>query len=492
MNGQGKSDNLVVPVTPSNKGNGEPLPAEKVEGSELAKGNLKWRNRSRTQGRGDLQNALLRIRQAAAKDKQQRFTTLWHHVYNVDRLREAYFNLKSEAAPGVDGQSWQEYGKNLEANLQDLSRRLRCGAYRAKPVKRVYIPKDDGRERPIGIPVLEDKLVQRAMVAVLQAVYEQDFVGFSYGFRPGRSAHNALDALTVGILRRKVNWILDADIRGFFDTINHEWLGKFVEHRIADQRVIRHISKWLKAGVLEEGKRIQVEEGSPQGGSISPMLANIYLHYVFDLWANQWRKHSSHGDVIIVRYADDIIVGFQHRSDAERFKAELKQRFLKFSLKLHPDKTRLIEFGRFAGERRTSRGKGKPETFDFLGFTHICGMARNGGFTVLRRPMKKRIRAKLKEIKIDLRRRMHQPIPTVGRWLRSVLNGWYRYYAVPFTYPILAVFRHRMAWLWFRSINRRSQRSRTNWERMSPLIEQWLPTPRIMHLHPKERLTVRT
>jgi RNA-directed DNA polymerase len=492
MHGHGKSDNLVVPETPSNKGNGEPLLAEKVEGSELAKGNLRWQNRSRTQGRGDLQNALLRIRQAAAKDKQQQFTTLWHHVYNIDRLREAYFNLKSGAAPGVDGQSWQEYGKNLGVNLQDLSHRLRRGAYRAKPVKRVYIPKDDGRERPIGIPVLEDKLVQRAMVAVLQAVYEQDFVGFSYGFRPGRSAHNALDALTVGILRRKVNWILDADIRGFFDTINHEWLGKFVEHRIADQRVIRHINKWLKAGVLEEGKRIQVEEGSPQGGSISPILANIYLHYVFDLWANQWRKHSSHGDVIIVRYADDITVGFQHRSDAERFKTELKQRFLKFSLKLHPDKTRLIEFGRFAGERRASRGKGKPETFDFLGFTHICGMARNGGFTVLRRPMKKRIRAKLKEIRIDLRRRMHQPIPTVGRWLRSVLNGWYRYYAVPFTYPILAVFRHRVAWLWFRSINRRSQRSRTNWKRMSPLIEQWLPTPRIMHPHPKERLTVMT
>ena len=443
-------------------------------------------------GSKDLQNALERIRQAAARDKEQRFTTLWHHVYNVARLREEYKNLKSNASPGVDGQTWQDYGKDLEANLQDLSGRLQRGGYHARPVKRVYIPKADGRLRPIGITTLEDKIVQRATVAVLQAVYEEDFKGFSYGFRPSRGAHHALDALSVGIERRKVNWILDADIRGFFDAIDHGWLTKFVEHRIADRRVIRHIKKWLKAGVLENGLRSQTEVGSPQGGSISPLLANIYLHYAFDLWADQWRKRNARGEVIIVRYADDIVVGFQHRVEAERFQKEMRDRFSRFNLELHAEKTRLIEFGRYAGSDRSGRGDGKPETFDFLGFTHICGKSRGGDFALHRRPMKKRMRAKLREIKENLRKRMHLPIPEVGQWLHLVVGGWYRYYAVPRSYKVLSSFRFQVAWLWYRTLRRRSQKSSITWTRMYRLLEHWLPKPRILHPYPSERLRVTT
>ena len=443
-------------------------------------------------GSDDLQSALERIRQAAAKDKQLRFTALWHHVYNEARLREEYNNLKPNAAPGVDGQTWRDYGKDLEANLQDLSGRLQRGGYRARPVRRVYIPKADGRLRPIGITTLEDKIVQRTTVAVLQAVYEEDFKGFSYGFRPGRGAHNALDALSVGIERRKVNWILDTDIRGFFDAIDHEWLIKFVEHRIADRRVIRHIKKWLKAGVLENGVRAQTEVGSPQGGSVSPLLANIYLHYAFDLWAEQWRRRDARGEVIIVRYADDIVVGFEHRAEAERFQKEMKERFSRFNLELHAEKTRLIEFGRFAGSDRSGRGAGKPETFDFLGFTHICGKTRRGDFALHRRPMKKRMRAKLREIKENLRKRMHLPIPELGRWLKSVVGGWYRYYAVPRSYKVLSSFRFQVAWLWYRTLGRRSQKCSITWTRMYRLLEHWLPKPRILHPYPSERLRVTT
>ena len=320
----------------------------------------------------DLQSALERIRQVACRDKGARFTALWHHVYNVDRLREAYFSLKRNAAPGVDGETWQHYGEDLEGNLQELCTRLKRGAYRAKPVRRVYIPKADGRQRPLGVTALEDKVVQRAVVKVLNAIYESDFLGFSYGFRPGRNPHNALDALYVGIMRKRVNWMLDADIRGFFDAIDHEWLMKFVEHRIADQRVLRHIKKWLNAGVMEDGKRTQAEKGTPQGGSVSPLLANVYLHYVFDLWVHQWRKRHARGEVIIVRFADDFTVGFQYREDAERFLEELRERFQRFHLELHPEKTRLMEFGRYAAENRKRRGEGKPESFDFLGITHTC------------------------------------------------------------------------------------------------------------------------
>jgi group II intron reverse transcriptase/maturase len=421
-----------------------------------------------------------------------RFTALLHHVYNPDTLREAYFSLKRDAAPGVDGQTWKAYGEALEENLQDLSARLKRGAYRAKPVRRAYIPKADGRQRPLGVPVLEDKIVQRATVEVLNAIYETDFVGFSYGFRPGRSPHHALDALYTGLLTRKVDWVLDADIRGFFDAIDHGWLVKFVEHRIADRRVVRLIQKWLNAGVLEDGTRTRSEEGTPQGGSASPLLANIYLHYVFDLWVQQWRGRHARGDMIVVRFADDFIVGFQHKSEAARFLAELRERFRKFHLELHPDKTRLLEFGPFAAANRRRRGRGKPETFNFLGFTHICGKKRNGRFTVLRQTMRKRMQAKLNEVKAELRRRRHDPIPEVGRWLRSVVGGHIRYYGVPMNGPALFVFRFQVGGLWQRALSRRSQTGFVCWERMRRLVETWLPPARVCHPYPLRRMGVIT
>jgi group II intron reverse transcriptase/maturase len=405
---------------------------------------------------------------------------------------EAYYNLKRKASPGVDGQTWQGYGENLEGNLQDLSRRLQHGAYRAKPVRRTYIPKTDGRQRPIGVTALEDKIAQRAAVEVLGAIYETDFKGFSYGFRPGRSAHDALDALAVGIRFRKVNWVLDADIRGFFDTIDHEWLTRFIEHRIADRRVVRHIRKWLKAGVLEEGKYLSAEEGTPQGGSVSPLLGNIYLYYVLDLWADQWRHKQANGDVIIVRYADDCVFGFQYRSEAEKFLKELRERLGKFNLELNEHKTRFIEFGRFAAGDRERRCNGKPETFEFLGFTHICGRDRNGKFIVLRHTIRKRMQAKLKALKQELRYRMHFAIPHVGRWLGSVLRGHYRYYGVPNNGRAISSFRHYVTRLWFKTLRRRSQRTRVNWERMGRLVKRWLPNPKIQHPYPEQRLRVFT
>jgi group II intron reverse transcriptase/maturase len=492
MNERGKSDSLIVPGKLPNKGCGALRPAEGVEGRGLAEGNLFQQTRSRTQSRRDLQHALGRIRQAARKDKKLRFTALWHHVYNEERLRKAYFSLKRKAAPGVDGETWQHYGQNLEENLRDLSERLQRGAYRAKPVKRTYIPKADGRQRPIGVTTLEDKIVQRAVTEVLGAIYETDFKGFSYGFRPGRSAHDALDALAVGIRWKKVSWVLDADIRGFFDAIDHEWLVKFVEHRIADRRVIRHIRKWLKAGVMEEGKQLPTEEGTPQGGSISPLLANIYLHYVLDLWAAQWRRKQAEGDVIIVRYADDVVFGFQYRWEAERFLADLRERLRKFNLELHEDKTRLIEFGRFAAKNRKRRGEGKPESFNFLGFTHICGRDRNGKFVVLRHTMRERLRAKLRAIRKELKQRLHMPIPVIARWLRSVLRGHYNYYGVPRNGRALNALRFYVGRLWFKCFYRRSQRTRSNWERLNRLIKRWLPYPKIRHPYPEQRLRVFT
>ena len=433
-----------------------------------------------------------RIRQAACRDKQLRFTTLWHHVYDIEHLRGAYFSLKRNAAPGVDGETWRHYGEQLEENLQVLSDRLKRGAYRAKPVKRAYIPKPDGRQRPLGVTTLEDKIVQRATVEVLNAIYETDFLGFSYGFRPGRSPHDALNALYAGIMTRKVSWVLDADIRGYFDAISHEWLVKFIEHRIVDRRVIRHIKKWLNAGVLEDGSRTYSEEGVPQGGSISPVLANVYLHYVFDLWVEQWRHRQAAGEVIVVRFCDDFVVGFQYQQDAEGFLEALKQRLRKFNLDLHEDKTRLIEFGRFAVQNRKRQGQGKPETFDFLGFTHICGKTRKGKFTVLRYTVAKRMRAKLVEIKSELKRRLHWPVPVVGKWLRVVLLGHYRYYGVPGNIRKIGAFKYHLSLLWFRTLRRRSQRYRLVWERMSRLINRWLPRPRICHTYPDLSLYVKT
>ena len=466
--------------------------AEDVEGRELAKGKTDEQTRVRTQRRSALQRALDRLRQAARRDHAKPLTALWHHVYDINRLREAYDGLNRDAAPGVDGQTWAAYGENLEANLRDVSDRLKRGAYPARPVERVYIPKPDGRQRPIGIPTLEDTIVQRATVEVLNAIYEGDFRGFSYGFRPGRSPHDALDAVTVGIEKRHVNWVLDADIRGFFDAIDHAWRVKFIEHRIGDQRVVRHMQKWLQAGVLEEGQWHAQAEGTPQGGSVSPLAANIYLHYVLDLWADRWRRQYARGDVIIVRYADDFIVGFEHRDDAERFWSELRDRMGQFNLELHPEKTRLIEFGRFAAERRQRRAQGKPATFDFLGFTHICSKTRNGKFTVRRKTIAQRLRKKLQAVKDTLRRRMHWPIPQQGAWLKSVLLGHYRYYAVPRNGSLLTVFRDTIMRYWCQTLRRRSQRHRTTWPRMYALAEQWLPKPHILHPYPAQRLCVTT
>lgn len=501
MNERGKSDGPIVPAKSSNNADGGRLDrshpassaAERAEGRGPVKGNPQEGDTLRTQDRDGVQSALARVRQAACKDKKLRFTTLLHHIYNPAMLRKAYFGLKRNAAPGVDGQTWRSYGRDLEANLQDLSARLKRGAYRAKPVRRAYIPKPDGRRRPLGVTALEDKIVQRATVGVLNAIYETDFLGFSYGFRPGRGQHNALDALYTGLLTRKVNWVLDADIRGFFDAIDREWLMKFVEHRIADRRVVRLIRKWLNAGVLADGVRTNSETGTVQGGSISPLLANIYLHYAFDLWVQQWRTTRARGDVIVVRYADDFIVGFQYRGEAERFQAALRQRFAKFGLQLHPDKTRLIEFGPWAAHNRRKRGLGKPETFDFLGFTHICATKRsNGYFTVLRQTMRKRLTAKLAEVKAELKRRMHDPVPEVGRWLRSVVGGHFRYYGVPMNSPALDTFRFQAVRLWHRAMCRRSQRGRIRWDRMYRLVARYLPRVRIYHPYPLRRLGVIT
>jgi group II intron reverse transcriptase/maturase len=493
MHGRGKSDSPKVPRKSSNKDGRSAAPsAEGTEGRGLAKGNPSGQTRSRAQNRTDLQQALERVRQAAVRDRKLRFTTLWHHVYNVNRLREAYLSLKRNAAPGVDRVTWGDYGKALQMNLQGLSERLKRGAYRAKPVKRAYIPKPDGRQRPLGVTALEDKIVQRATTEVLNAIYETDFLGFSYGFRPGRSQHMALDALAVGIRTKRVNWVLDADIRGFFDAIDHEWLMRFVEHRIADERVRRHIKKWLKAGVLEDGRRIRVEEGAPQGASLSPLLANVYLHYVFDLWAQHWRQKHAQGDVVVVRYCDDFIVGFQHKSDAQRFLKELRERFARFHLELHPDKTRLIEFGRDADQNRRGRGQGKPETFDFLGFTHSCDKTRRGDFIVLRQTRRKKMRAKLKEIKQWLREHLHDPVPEVGKYLAKVIRGHFRYYGVPRNGPALCVFRLVVGRLWSRSLRRRSQKTRLTWDRMKRLLSRYLPTAAIFHAYPEQRLAVMT
>jgi RNA-directed DNA polymerase len=491
MNGHGKSDRPTVPMKSPNKA-GQPA-AEEMEGRGLAKGNPRQQNASRTPSRQGALSALERVCQAARRDRKMRFTALLHHIYDLDMLRAAYLGLKREAAPGVDGETWRHYGEALEENLQDLADRLKRGAYRAKPVRRVYIPKADGRQRPLGVTALEDKLVQRATVEVLNAIYETDFVGFSYGFRPGRSQHNALDALYTGLLTRKVNWVLDVDIRGFFDAIDHEWLVKFVEHRTADRRVVRLIQKWLNAGVLEEGKRIRVKEGTPQGGSASPLLANLYLHYVFDLWVQAWRRKQARGDVIVVRFADDIVLGFQNESEAVRFRQELAERLGKFGLELHPEKTRLLEFGPTAAASRKWRGQGKPETFDFLGFTHICATKRsNGRFTVLRQTIRKRLQAKLSEVKAELRRRMHDPIPEVGKWLGSVVGGHLRYYGVPMNHRALSLFRFQVGRLWYRVLSRRSQNGRMRWDRMRRLIDRWLPPARVCHPYPLRRLGVIT
>jgi RNA-directed DNA polymerase len=486
-NGRGKSDSVVVPMKPSN-GVGQPA-EEMVEGRTLAKGNSPESTAFRTQCRVDVNSALERVRRAARRDRKQRFTALFHHVYNVDRLRDAYRALEPDASACIDGETWRHYSEGLDRNLEELAGRLKRGTYQVQPVRRVYIPKPDGQQRPIGVPTLEDKIVQRAVVEVLSAIYEQDFVSFSYGFRPGLSQHHALDALAVGLDRARVNWVLDADIRGFFDAVDHKWMAKFIEHRIGDRRIRRLIQQWLRAGVLEDGDWRPSEMGTVQGGSISPLLANIYLHYVFDLWVDRWRKTQTRGDVIVVRYADDTIVGFQHREDAERFLTELRDRFATFGLELHPDKTRIVPFGpRVWTEWHVGRGQ-KPGTFDFLGFTHVSGTSRTGKYGLRRKTIRKRWHAKLQAVKTELWWRMHDPVPDQKSYLSSVLSGHYRYYGVPGNYDRLGAFRHHVIGLWRQSLSRRSQRGRVTWDRMKRLT-RGLPLPRICHPWPSKRFDV--
>jgi len=496
MNGHEKSDPAILAMKLTNKAEtsversaGEPYAAESVEQRAGTKGNAGQQSTRRTQSRESVSQALERIRKVARERKKERFTALLHHI-NIDLLEEAFFELKANAAPGVDRLTWKDYEADLECNLEDLHGRVQRGAYRALPSRRVYIPKPDGRQRPLAVAALEDKIVQRAVAALLNAIYEEDFLGFSYGFRPGRGAHDAMDALCVGIHSKKVSYILDADIRSFFDEISWEWLVRFLEHRIGDRRIIRLIQKWLKAGILEDGVVSVSDKGTGQGSVISPLLANIYLHFALDLWAARWRRREATGDMIIVRYADDFIIGFQHESDAQRFLDEMRKRLGEFALSLHPEKTRLIEFGRFAAERRKRRGLGKPETFDFLGFSFICGKTRSGKFQIKRKTRRDRMRAKLREIKEAMRRRMHQPIPEQGKWLRQVVRGYFNYHAVPTNAHALAVFRHHVTDLWRRTLRRRSQKDRMTWERMTQLVSDWLPEPIILHPWPSDRFAV--
>jgi group II intron reverse transcriptase/maturase len=433
--------------------------------------------------------ALERIRTIAKERKKERFTALFHHI-SIDLLDEAFSELKEDAAAGVDGLTWRGYEADLERNLGDLHSRLHRGAYRALPSRRVYIPKPDGGQRPLAVAALEDKIVQRATAAVLNAIYEADFLGFSYGFRPGRGAHDAMAALVVGIDSTRVNWILDADIRSFFDTVSQEWLIKFVEHRIGDPRIIRLIRKWLTVGVLEDGAVTVSGKGTGQGAVISPLLANIYLHYVLDLWAERWRQREATGDMIIVRYADDFIVGFEHEGDARRFLDEMRERLQKFALSLHPEKTRLIEFGRLAVQNRRARGLGKPKTFDFLGFTFICGKSRKGKFLIKRKTRQDRMRAKLRTIKEEMRRRMHQSIPEQGKWLRQVVTGYFNYHAVPTNFRALVVFRDEVTRAWRQRLGRRSQKGALTWARMLELAADWLPKPHICHPWPNQLFAV--
>jgi len=497
MNGPEKSDPAVVAMKPANKAEGPSVarPAEEKHAAELGerragtKGNADQQSTRRTQRRESVSQALERIRQAARERRKERFTTLYHHI-DADLLGEAFAELKEDAAPGVDRLRWTDYEADLERNLKDLHDRVQRGAYRALPSRRVYIPKPDGRQRPLAVAALEDKIVQRAVAALLNAIYEEDFLWFSYGFRPGRGTHDAMDALCVGIHSKKVSYILDADIRAFFDEISQEWLIRFLEHRIGDQRIIRLIQKWLKAGVLEDGVVMVSDRGTGQGSVISPLLANVYLHYALDLWTERWRRREATGDMIIVRYADDYIVGFQHEEDARRFLDEMRERLREFALSLHPEKTRLIEFGRFAAERRLRRGLGKPETFDFLGFTFICGKTRSGKFQLRRKSRRDRMKAKLRMIKEELRQRMHQSIPVQGRWLRRVVGGYFNYHAVPTNARALDAFRHHVTDLWRRTLRRRSQKDRMTWERMMQLVDAWLPKPSILHPWPSDRFAV--
>jgi RNA-directed DNA polymerase len=479
-----KSDALIVPGKPSNKGVN---PAEMVEGRSAVKGNAERVSAPRTQSRTSCASmGLGGVREAAHRDRRLRFTALMHHI-TPQLLVDSFYSLQKNAAAGVDGVTWREYERILPQRVDELHRMVQVGAFRATPSRRVYIPKADGRQRPLGIASIEDKIVQQAVVTVLSAIYEEDFLGFSYGFRPGRGQHDALDALAVGIKSRKVNWIVDADIRSFFDEIDHGWMLRFLEHRIADQRIIRLIRRWLQAGVIEDGKRIPAAKGTPQGAVVSPLLANIYLHYAFDLWVQHWRRSPGQGEVIVLRYADESVVGFEAVGTARAFLEALRERLAKFGLTLHPDKTRLIEFGRYAAERRRKKGQGRPETFDFLGFTHCCGTDRQGKFQVVRLTAKKRMRATLTSIREKLYQRRHEPVPVVGAWLQRVLNGYFQYHAVPTNLLRLNGFRAEVCRAWRHALLRRSQRSRLSWPRFNRLTRKYVPSCRVLHPYPEER-----
>lgn len=465
--------------------------AESVEKRPSAEGNSGRATVSGTRRPQTTSSALSRVREAAKRDSKQQFTSLLHHV-SVDLLREAYFSLKRDAASGVDDVTWREYGELLEEHLPDLHDRVQSGHYRAKPSKRAWISKSDGRPRPLGIAALEDKIVQQALVMVLQEIYEEDFLGFSYGFRPGRNQHQALDAIYVAITQKKVSWVLDADIRSFYDSLDHGWLLKFVGHRVSDPRILRLIRKFLRAGVSEDGEWSKTVVGTPQGAVISPLLANIYLHHALDQWVKWWRRHQARGEVYIVRYADDFVLGFQYRSDAEQFQEELKQRLAKFKLELHGEKTRLIEFGRFASSNRKERGEGKPDTFDFLGFTHICAKRKSdGSFTLRRKTIAKRLRAKIKKVRETLMRLRHRPVSEQGGWLRSVVQGHFNYYGVPGNREALDTFRTQVGHAWLRALRRRSHKARgLTWARLQRWMKIWIPTARVVHPYPNQRLCV--
>ena len=489
MNGAKKSDSSIVPAKLANKA--ERSAAESVEGDDGTKRNAELQSTVRTQSREAVTQAQARIRGAVTRNKKEKLTALLHHV-SIDVLRWAFFNLKKRAAPGADGLTWTDYAANLDRNLTDLHARVHSGAYRALPSRRKYIPKADGKQRPLGIAALEDKIVQAAVVAILTPIYEAEFLGFSYGFRPGRGQHDALDALAYGINARKINWILDADISRFFDTLSREWLIRLVEHRIGDRRIIRLIQKWLKAGVLEDGRLIETTEGTPQGSVAPPLLANVYLHYVHDLWVEQWRTRHARGDMIVVRYADDTIVGFQHRQDAERFLIDLKERLAKFALSLHPEKTRLLEFGRYAAERRAERGQGKPETFDFLGLTHYCTTRKDGtDFQTRAQDTEKANESQAPGDQGDTTTAKAYANRRAGTWLGTVMKGYFAYFAVPTNTYLLSAFRYHASIAWFRSLRRRSQRHRLTWERMTRLIERFLPSPRVLHPWPNHRFHVK-
>ena len=483
-----KSDSAVVAAKLANKA--ERSAAEPVEPRAETKGNADQQSTRRAQNRGSMSQALDRVRKVARERKKEKFTALLHHV-DVAMLETAFYALKRAAAPGVDGMTWKTYEQDLDRRIRDLHARVHSGAYRALPSRRSYIPKDDGSKRPLAVAALEDKIVQRAVAIVLSEIYEEDFLGFSYGFRPDRGQHDALDALIVGIERKKVNFILDADIRSFFTEVSQQWVVRFLEHRVGDPRIIRLVQKWLRPGILEDGIVTVEEKGTGQGSVISPLLSNVYLHYVFDLWAERWRRREATGDMIIVRYADDIIVGFQHESDARRFWNAMRDRLAEFSLSLHPDKTRLIEFGRFTAQNCRKRGRSKPETFRFLGFVLICDKSRRGDFRIRRKSRRDRMRATLRDIKEALRRRINRPIPETGKWLASVVSGYFAYHAVPTNIAALAAFRDHVTVLWHRQLSRRSQRALVDWTRMEKLADEFLPMPRILHPWPSVRFAAR-